>query len=385
MAYNSDGYIMIDFTEVDFRRTNQTIEGLYKRCVDVIGTNKFILVINANGRTPLPATCSFTNNQYVIDTCIYMFAISSNDNLFIRRNDVPASDIIDDDSVSVDKTWSSNKIDAELDGKQDTLTAGTNITIDENNVISSTGGAVIDDTVIVNNKVWSSLNTVEMLAPIDTVVGSPATFKTSLALPVVACTTSFTATQEGTGDASPINERHFIPVEDVTITANGVDVVYDLDGSRYIGSIDLASGTLKLKHYHFVCDSNIVTALFDHGSTASIFRITFENNNFPKGVGNTAISSHFSSNISFGSSGRMFNNTEYIQVIIDNTLISPENDIGFRAWLSENSVEFLYEMATHIEVQLTPTQINTIVGNNTIASDTGSLTVSYKALPIDLL
>lgn len=120
MAYNSDGYIMIDFTEVDFRRTNQTIEGLYKRCVDVIGTNKFILVINANGRTPLPATCSFTNNQYVIDTVIYMFAVSSNDNLFIRRNDVPASDIIDDSSISVDKTWSSNKIDSELDTKADT-------------------------------------------------------------------------------------------------------------------------------------------------------------------------------------------------------------------------------------------------------------------------
>ena len=145
MAYNSDGYIMIDFTEVDFRRTNQTIDGLYKRCVDVIGTNKFILVINANGRTPLPATCSFTNNQYVIDTCIYMFAISSNDNLFIRRNDVPASDIIDDSSISVDKTWSSNKIDNELDGKADAsaladyqplLTAVSPVSIDENDNIS---------------------------------------------------------------------------------------------------------------------------------------------------------------------------------------------------------------------------------------------------------
>lgn len=142
MAYNSDGYIMIDFTEVDFRRTNQTIEGLFKRCVDVIGTNKFILVINANGRTPLPATCSFTNNQYVIDTVIYMFAVSSNDNLFIRRNDVPASDIIDDSSISVDKTWSSSKISSELSDKQHTLTAGANITIADN-VISATGGGTM--------------------------------------------------------------------------------------------------------------------------------------------------------------------------------------------------------------------------------------------------
>lgn len=144
MAYNSDGYIMIDFTDVDFRRTNQTIDGLFKRCVDVIGTNKFILVINANGRTPLPATCSFTNNQYVIDTVIYMFAVSSNDNLFIRRNDVPASDIIDDSSISVDKTWSSNKIDSELDTKADAssladyqpkLTPVSPISIDESHNI----------------------------------------------------------------------------------------------------------------------------------------------------------------------------------------------------------------------------------------------------------
>jgi hypothetical protein len=76
-----------------------------------------------------------------------MFAISSNDNLFIRRNDVPASDIIDDSSISVDKTWSSNKIDSELDTKADAsaladyqplLTAGDNISI-VNNVISAKG------------------------------------------------------------------------------------------------------------------------------------------------------------------------------------------------------------------------------------------------------
>lgn len=87
MAYNSDGYIMIDFAEVDFRRTNQTIDGLFDRCQKVIGTNKFVLVINANNKTPLPSTVSITNGQYVIESCIYSFSISSNDNLFIKRND----------------------------------------------------------------------------------------------------------------------------------------------------------------------------------------------------------------------------------------------------------------------------------------------------------
>ena len=138
MAYNSDGYIMIDFSEVDFRKTNQTIDGLYQRCVDVIGTNKFILVINANGRTPMPSTCSYINNQYVIDSFIYLFSITSNDNIFIRRNDVPASDIINDSVISVDKTWSSNKIDNAISSKQDELTAGDNISI-LNNIISANG------------------------------------------------------------------------------------------------------------------------------------------------------------------------------------------------------------------------------------------------------
>lgn len=115
MAYNSDGYIMIDFTEVDFRRTNQTIDGLYKRCVDVIGTNKFIIVINANNKTPLPSVCSFINNQYVIESVLYSFTISSNDNLLIKKN-TAASELIDDDHQSISTTYSSNKIEQLIAG-----------------------------------------------------------------------------------------------------------------------------------------------------------------------------------------------------------------------------------------------------------------------------
>ena len=50
MAFDSNGYIMIDFAEVDFRRANQTIEGLFERCQKVIGANKFVIVINANNK-----------------------------------------------------------------------------------------------------------------------------------------------------------------------------------------------------------------------------------------------------------------------------------------------------------------------------------------------
>jgi hypothetical protein len=87
MAYNSDGYIMVDFKEVDFRQANQFIEGLFERLTKVIGTNKFVLVINANGKTPLPSAVSITNGQYVIESYLYTFSVNSSDMLHIKRND----------------------------------------------------------------------------------------------------------------------------------------------------------------------------------------------------------------------------------------------------------------------------------------------------------
>ena len=47
---------------------------------------------------------------------------------------------IDDTTTAQNKVWSSSKTSTELSGKQGTLTAGTGIAIDSNNVISATGG-----------------------------------------------------------------------------------------------------------------------------------------------------------------------------------------------------------------------------------------------------
>ena len=142
MAYNSDGYIMVDFKEVDFRQSNQYIEGLFERLTKVIGTNKFVLVINANGKTPLPSTVSITNGQYVIESCIYTFSVNSSDILHIVRHD--PTNLIDDTVISNDKTWSSYKINAEIEAASggtvlsDTLTAGsTTITLSDGSITTN--------------------------------------------------------------------------------------------------------------------------------------------------------------------------------------------------------------------------------------------------------
>lgn len=143
MNFNSDGYIMIDFAKVNFSKTNQTIDGLYDRCRSVIGTNKFVLVINANNKTPLPSTVAMTNNKYVIESVLFTFEISSNDNLKITKK-TTVDELIDDDHVSQNTTYSSNKIvsvvnaavsDLTFTELSDTLTAGeTSIEFEDENI-----------------------------------------------------------------------------------------------------------------------------------------------------------------------------------------------------------------------------------------------------------
>ena len=64
---------------------------------------------------------------------------------------------IDDSVITSFTTWSSQKINHELDGKQEVLVAGDNITINGNVInATATGGADIDDETESLSKTWSS-------------------------------------------------------------------------------------------------------------------------------------------------------------------------------------------------------------------------------------
>ena len=52
---------------------------------------------------------------------------------------------------------------------------------------------------------------------------------------------------------------------------------------------------------------------------------------------------------------------------------------AWKAWIAENNLQVVYELATPVTYQLTPTEILSLIGNNTIWSDlNGDLTVIYK-------
>ena len=55
---------------------------------------------------------------------------------------------------------------------------------------------------------------------------------------------------------------------------------------------------------------------------------------------------------------------------------------ALKTWLQSNNLEIKFPLSTPFDIQLTPTQIETLIGNNTIFADTGDIDLTYKDLDI---
>lgn len=211
-TYNSDGYILIDLKEADITQSTQHISGLYNRVAEEVAkVNKLAIVINAGDLTPLPAVVQKTLNYYVVTTPIYIFKINSNDILIIEEAGEVTVDVsivptltegvkvadfaigttegsiyapefqteINDSVTSDHLTWSSEKIDDQLDLKADsadlaavatsgsyndlsnkpTIPTKTSELTNDSGFITSAQVPTIDDTSVSSSSVWSSYKT----------------------------------------------------------------------------------------------------------------------------------------------------------------------------------------------------------------------------------
>lgn len=151
MYRDSDGYILIDMGAADISKSTQSIVGFYDRIVESINANKLVLVINFGNYSPMPAIAHKKLNYYEIVTNLYKITINSNDIVIIEETgestvdvsivptlqegvkiadfaigEVEGSiyapeqvDVINDNVTAENTTWSSDKIDNELDKKAD--------------------------------------------------------------------------------------------------------------------------------------------------------------------------------------------------------------------------------------------------------------------------
>ena len=194
-------------------------------------------------------------------------------------------------------------------------------------------------------------------------------FDTDYTEDLVKLDVGLTATQSGTGTPAPDNDRPIIGYSNMTLTVNGQNVSIALGQTVYCGVIDLITGMLKITHT--VLSKNIS----DMNNTEAY--PGWRNSGIRAIIG-AGIDGNLTTLVNVGQT-YSFNTKSTNDIIY---LSRSDYNMTQTQWITNYpnlTVEMLVPYLTPIEVQLTPSQIATIKGLNTISTDTnGEITVTYK-------
>ena len=225
--------------------------------------------------------------------------------------------------------------------------------------------------------------------PVKTDSGAVANFRSPLALPLISCKASITATETGTGAKSPSNPYVISGFTGANISHSDADTsdptVYTFSwqteaGTVYGGELDVINGKLKITHAIGSLSLSSV-GWHEDANRAGVFYcgvpVAYGRKNASKVMAcscfnatntspNTTNDLYISGMASYSGSSVFFRNSAWTGKTSQeiNTLLENET--------------FVYELATPIEYDLTPQAITALIGENNIWSDTGDMTVEYK-------
>ncbi len=213
-----------------------------------------------------------------------------------------------------------------------------------------------------------------------TATGNPATFSTNLIKPLQAFEIPFMPVQSGSGTPSPDNVRPISGWPGVTVTANGKTILVaweSVAGVVYGGTVDLVSGVLTVDRRLLILDGDTgwaaVGSKFYHSLTDSDFIFS----NAPQ-LCNYYLYEKMLEN---GSIEVTVDKRAYLQCAYGyNRVWVYDTDLTldtFKAMLNETPLQITYPI-TPKTVQLQPMEIKTIIGQNSIATNTaGTNTIKY--------
>lgn len=161
----------------------------------------------------------------------------------------------------------------------------------------------------------------------------------------------------------------------------------DLDGTRYGGTLNVRSGVLTVTRGYIEYDGSSDEpweGYFNQGLSRLLAYVRLNamkrRTDYAGYVTSNSLTSV--SNVS-GASSRDYSTSGYVNtnpnaypgenwlyIRIDSSILTLAD---LRAWLSNNPVQIVYELATPIEVQLTPTEVQLLIGTNHIWSDEGNI------------
>ena len=147
----------------------------------------------------------------------------------------------------------------------------------------------------------------------------------------------------------------------------------------YTGELDVLTGVLTLTRKYVVYDGSSDED-WAYNSNFNFFNVTVsdyykelgaityncnEFNPIPQTNGYSAFSQKPDESVAFIT-------TNINKLLVKHT--SSANLTEFKQFLSEHNMQLVYELATPIEIDLTPTQITTLIGENVIFADVANVT-----------
>lgn len=210
-----------------------------------------------------------------------------------------------------------------------------------------------------------------------TATGNPATFTTNAARALKKLEAPFTPKQAGSGDPAPDNMREITGFDGVTVTRNGETVAAAAFGETvYGGTADIVAGTLFVewayKEYVGAEDEdwNVESGSNFYIMTPSAWKRNTQGTS--ELVCNMVVSS-----TSVISGKCRITNSGNLNVHIG-SLIDVSTVAAFREWLAEHPLQVACVLTAPQTVTLTPKEIETLVGENVITTDTNGInTIKY--------
>ena len=209
--------------------------------------------------------------------------------------------------------------------------------------------------------------------------GSVATFNTALAMPLASCNIAVNAYQEGSGDPSPSNVRAIHGFSEVNVTANNVVYTIQLGQEVYGAEVDVVNGVAHVTHK--IVDLGSLTWVASEGFHYAVINNGIYGTNLKAAK---AICDHYKivrgQDFSTTNNAFCYGLNNRAQLWVNDSNLNSLSASDFKTAISNTFV--VYELATPFDIQLTPQQIETLIGNNTIFADTGDIDLTYKDLDI---
>lgn len=219
-----------------------------------------------------------------------------------------------------------------------------------------------------------------------TAEGNLASFRTCLKRPLESLKVTFGPVQEGSGDPSPTNVRAISGRTGVTAIINGNSKTVswqDEAGTMYGGYVDLVTGELVATHKKATFDGSS-----DFTVMSSSLYVVWQNiadmasgifYSDPYVMCDKCIKVSARGDVDSNVLGMLFgyNNSSIYMYNLNKYAGTTGDSATVRAWLNENPIIVTYPLATPIHYQLTPQQIETLIGRNNIWSEQGPVSVQY--------